>query len=124
MFWRRMTATAGWVGLVCGTLSAVVVAFLSQDAFGSASLGVLGLKGQGASFVAAGVAFVVDVVLSIVVSMVTEPKPASELKGLVYSETPRSDLVDADAASFGWYQRPVPLACVALVIVIVLNLIF
>ena len=36
MFWKRMTPTAGWTGLVSGTLSAVLVAFLSEDAFGSA----------------------------------------------------------------------------------------
>ncbi|MFT4084141.1 MAG: sodium:solute symporter family protein [Nocardioides sp.] len=121
MFWKRMTPTAGWVGLVCGTLSAVVVAFLSEDAFGSWSIGVLNLSGQGASFVAAGAAFVVDVVVSVLVSLGTTPKPAAELKGLVYSETPRSDLVDADAHSYPWYRRPVPLAGVALVIVIILN---
>ena len=124
MFWRRMTATAGWVGLVFGTLSAVTVAFLSKDGFGSLSTGTLNLSGQGMSFVAAGAAFVVDVVLSVVVSLVTRPKPAGELKGLVYSETPRSDLVDEDAASYPWYRRPVPLAGVALVMVVVLNVIF
>ena len=124
MFWKRMTATAGWVGLVCGTLSAVVVAFLSKDSFGSWSTGTLNLSGQGASFVAAGAAFVVDVVLSIIVSLATRPKPAKELVGLVYSETPRSSLVDADAAHYPWFRRPVPLAGVALVIVIVLNVLF
>ena len=40
MFWKRMTPTAGWMGLVAGTLSAVVVAFLTEDAFGSLSTGV------------------------------------------------------------------------------------
>ena len=35
MFWKRMTPTAGWMGLVAGTLSAVLVAYLSEDAFGS-----------------------------------------------------------------------------------------
>lgn len=49
MFWKRMTPTAGWAGLVAGTLSAVLVAFLSKDAFGTASLGVIPLEGQGAS---------------------------------------------------------------------------
>ena len=121
MFWKRMTATAGWVGLVAGTLSAVVVAFLSEDAFGKASLGVIGLSGQGASFVAASTAFVVDIVLSIVVSLATQPKPASELRGLVYSETPREDLVDPEEASHPWYQRTLPLAGIALVLVIILN---
>src|SRR6476660_10100134 len=76
MFWKRMTATAGWVGLVSGTLSAVAIAFLSEDAFGSASLGALPLSGQGAAFVAASTAFVVDIVVSVLVTMVTEPKPA------------------------------------------------
>jgi SSS family solute:Na+ symporter len=124
MFWKRMTPTAGWVGLVAGTLSAVAVAFLSEDAFGSASLGVIPLAGQGAAFLAASVAFVVDIVLSIAVSMVTAPKPASELKGLVYSETPREDLVDADEAGYPWYRRTVPLALIALVMVIALNFAF
>ena len=30
MFWKRMTSTAGWAGLVAGTLSAVAVFILSQ----------------------------------------------------------------------------------------------
>src|SRR4029079_16769751 len=32
MFWKRMTPTAGWTGLVAGTAAAVAVAFLSDDA--------------------------------------------------------------------------------------------
>jgi SSS family solute:Na+ symporter len=124
MFWKRMTATAGWVGLVAGTAAAVAVAFLSEDAFGSASTGVLPLSGQGASFVAAGAAFVVDVVLSIVVSLMTRPKPVEELRGLVYSETPREDLVDPEEASYPWYRRTLPLAGISLVLVIILNILF
>lgn len=124
MFWKRMTPTAGWLGLVSGTLAAIAVAFLSEDAFGSLSLGVIPLGGQGAAFVAAGAAFVVDIVLSIVVSLVTRPKPASELRGLVWSETPKEDLVDADEASYPWYRRTLPLAGVALVLVTILNFAF
>ena len=124
MFWKRMTATAGWVGLSSGTIAAVVVALLSEDAFGSLSTGVIPISGQGASFVAAGAAFVVDIVLSVVVSLVTKPKPASELKGLVYSETPKEDLVDPDEAALPWYRRTVPLAGVALAMVVVLNIAF
>ena len=75
MFWKRMTPAAGWIGLVSGTLSAVLVAFLSEDAFGSLSLGVIPLGGQGAAFVAASAAFIVDIVLSVGVSWVTKPKP-------------------------------------------------
>ncbi|GAB3058104.1 sodium:solute symporter family protein [Intrasporangium mesophilum] len=124
MFWKRMTPTAGWVGLVSGTLAAVLVAFLSKDAFGSLSRGVLPIEGQGAAFLAASAAFIVDVAVSVFVSFRTQPKPASELRGLVYSETPREDLIDPHEARAPWYQRTLPLAGVALAMVIVLNIAF
>jgi solute:Na+ symporter, SSS family len=124
MFWKRMTATAGWVGLVAGTLSAVLVAFLTEDAFGSWSTGAIPLAGQGAAFLAASTAFVVDIVLSVIVSLATKPKPAEELRGLVYSETPKEERTDPNEASYPWYRRTLPLAGVALAMVIVLNVIF
>nr|WP_228537203.1 sodium:solute symporter family protein [Nocardia sp. XZ_19_231] len=116
MMWKRMTPTAGWVGLVSGTLAAVFVFLLNET-------GVTNLSGQGASFVAAGAAFVVDIVVSVAVTAVTQPKPAAELVGLVYSETPKAMRTDADADSLPWYQRPVLLAGIALVLVIALNII-
>ncbi|MGY0539257.1 sodium:solute symporter family protein [Nocardioides sp. YJ-D4] len=124
MFWKRMTATAGWAGLVSGTLAAVGVGILADGTLGGLSVGVLPLSGQGASFVAAGVAFGVDIIVSVIVSLVTKPKPEGSLKGLVYSETPREDLVDPEDAGRPWWQRPVPLAGVALVMVTILNAIF
>jgi solute:Na+ symporter, SSS family len=122
MFWKRMTAAAGWIGLVLGTLAAVAVAFLSEDAFGSASTGVLHLSGQGASFVAAGAAFVVDIVASVLVTMVTRPRREEELRGLVYSLTPKEDFADEHADH--WWLAPTKLAGVSLVLVIILNVIF
>ncbi len=124
MFWKRMTATAGWAGLASGTLAAVLVGFLAEGTLGSLSIGVLPLSGQGAAFVAAGVAFAVDIVVSVAVSLVTTPKPAHELVGLVYSETPKEDLVDEAEASYPWYRRPLPLAGIAAVLTIILNLAF
>ena len=124
MFWKRMTATAGWAGLSAGILAAIGTGALTEGTLGPVSRGVIPLEGQGAAFLAASVAFVVDIVLSIVVSLFTEPKPASELKGLVYSETPKEDLVDAEEGSYPWYRRTIPLAVVALVMVIALNLAF
>jgi SSS family solute:Na+ symporter len=124
MFWKRMSATAGWVGLVSGTAAAVAVAFLSEDTFGSASLGVIPVGGQGAAFLAAGAAFVVDIAISVAVSLVTEARRSEDLKGLVWSETPREDLVDPEEASLPWYQRTMPLAGVALVLVVILNIAF
>jgi SSS family solute:Na+ symporter len=107
---------------VSGTLAAVLVAFLSEDAFGSASTGVLHIGGQGASFVAAGAAFVVDVVVSVLVTMVTRPRRESELRGLVYSLTPKDDLRDEHADH--WWLAPTKLAGVSLVMVVILNIIF
>jgi solute:Na+ symporter, SSS family len=124
MFWKRMTPTAGWTGLVSGTLGAVLVAVLSEDSLGGLSVGVLPISGQGASFAAAGAAFVVDIVVSVVVSMVTAPKPAEELAGLVYSETPREQRTDPEAHRLPWYQSPTKLAGISLVLVIALNIVF
>ncbi|WP_329055738.1 sodium:solute symporter family protein [Amycolatopsis sp. NBC_01488] len=118
MFWKRMTPHAGWSGLVLGTASAITIWALSQK-------GVLGLHGQGTSFVAAGVAFVVDIVVSVVVSLATKPKPDEELVGLVYSLTPKETRQhDVTGENAGWYRRPGLLAGIVLVLTIALNAIF
>jgi SSS family solute:Na+ symporter len=117
MFWKRMTPTAGWAGLVSGTLAAITV-------FVSVETGALDLPGQGGAFVAAGAAFVVDIVVSVVVSQVTAPKPVSELAGLVYSETPKEVRTDPEAHLLPWFRSPTKLAGISLVMVIVLNVIF
>jgi SSS family solute:Na+ symporter len=117
MFWKRMTATAGWAGLVAGTLSAIGVFVLSE-------VGVIDLPGQGMPFVSATAAFIVDIVVSVVVSIVTTPKPAAELAGFVYSETPVQIFADPESDGKAWYMKPVPLAGVMLALTIVLNIIF
>ncbi|HEV3356666.1 MAG TPA: sodium:solute symporter family protein [Pseudonocardiaceae bacterium] len=118
MFWKRMTPAAGWVGLVLGTLSAFTIDRL-------VAYGVIPLSGQGPSFVAAIVAFVVDIVASVIVTMFTQPRPAAELTGLVWSLTPRDELrkaeVGADAA---WYRKPMLLGGVVLLLALVLNIVF
>jgi solute:Na+ symporter, SSS family len=117
MFWRRMTATAGWVGLVAGTLSAVFVFILSK-------VGMIDLPGQGTPFLAATVAFLVDIIVSVLVSTVTAPKPPEQLVGFVYSETKVPIFSDPEDAGKPWYLRPIPLAAVMLVLVIILNAVF
>ncbi len=124
MFWKRMTAAAGWTGLVSGTAGAIVVGVLSQDALGPMSVGVIGLSGQGASFVAAGVAFGVDILVSVLVTLGTRPREESELRGLVWSLTPKADFHDADEGTPVWYQQPTKLAGVGAVLVVILNVIF
>jgi solute:Na+ symporter, SSS family len=117
MFWKRMTPTAGWVGLVAGTLSAIVVFILSK-------VGVVDLPGQGMPFLAATAAFIVDIIVSVVVSMVTTPKPDAELAGFVYSETDVDIFRDADEAGKPWFQRAIPLGAVMLVLAIGFNIVF
>jgi SSS family solute:Na+ symporter len=124
MFWKKMTPAAGWIGLVSGTLAAVLIGVLSKDALGDLSIGAISLKSQGAAFAAAGAAFIVDVLVSVVVTMVTTPKPESELRGLVWSMTPKADFHDENEGVLAWYQQPTKLAGVALVMVIILNIIF
>jgi solute:Na+ symporter, SSS family len=87
-------------------------------------VGVINLPGQGMPFVAASAAFVVDIAVSVAVTMVTTPKPATELVGLVYSETPREAFHDPESAGKPWFYQPVPLASVMLALTIILNIIF
>ncbi len=124
MFWKRMTAAAGWTGLLAGTGAAILVAIMSEDALGPVSQGWVGLSGQGASFAAAGAAFVVDIVVSVVVTQFTRPREEAELRGLVYSLTPKESLTDPDEEHLSWYQSPTKLAGIGLVIVVVLNILF
>jgi SSS family solute:Na+ symporter len=86
--------------------------------------GVIDLPGQGVPFVAASAAFVVDMIVSVAVTMVTTPKPVAELAGLVYSETPKEIFRDPDSAGKAWFYKPIPLAAVALALAVVLNIVF
>lgn len=122
MFWKRMTPTAGWVGLVFGTLAAVIYWYVAT--FTDAAAGFFNLPGQGTAFVAASIAFVVDIVFSIIVSLFTTPKPDHELVGFVKSVTPKENLTDVNEAALPWYQRTVPLGILCLAMVLVLNIVF
>jgi len=117
MFWKRATPHAGWIGLIGGTLGALAVNILIWTKH-------LVMPGQGGAFLAAGVAFTVDVVITVLVSLATEPKPDSELKGFVYALTPKSERTDPHLHELPWYRRPIPLGIIAGVMVIALNSIF
>jgi solute:Na+ symporter, SSS family len=118
MFWKRTTPLAGGVGLIVGTASALTVDILNRYE-------VIHLAGQGVSFVAASVAFIMDIAVSVLVTLVTTPKPDSELVGLVWSLTPKSARTHSDIGeNAGWYRKPVVLGAGVLVLAAVLNIIF
>jgi len=117
MFWKRATNHGGWAGLTAGTLAALAVNILNWNH-------IVSFPGQGAAFLAAGIAFAVDVVVTVAVSLVTAPRPDSQLKGFVYSLTPASERRDPAAGELAWFRRPVPLALLSGGLVILLNLVF
>ncbi|WP_086819274.1 sodium:solute symporter family protein [Allokutzneria sp. NRRL B-24872] len=118
MFWKRMTPAAGWIGLVAGTAAAITVDRL-------AAAEVLQLTGQGPAFIGAGAAFVVDILVSVAVSLVTKPKPDRELVGLVYSLTPKEDRAHSvTGEDAGWYRSPAVLGGGVLALTFVLSLLF
>jgi SSS family solute:Na+ symporter len=114
MFWRRTTPWGGFVGLVVGTLVSITLWFTEQFMH-LYSLG----SSEGSSMWRALIAWAVCFVVTIVVSLFTRPKPETELKGLVYSLTPKAEVKETV-----WYKRPLVLAIIALVILVVFNILF
>ncbi len=127
MFWKRATGHGAFVGLVTGTLAAAVQHGLSLPAGARVGIkgGYLGVlttfpSELAQTFWTAIVAWVACFVVTIVVSLATQPRPAEQLHGLVYGLTP----IPADQGGGAWYERPVTLALVALVCALVLNVVF
>jgi SSS family solute:Na+ symporter len=116
MFWRRMTPWAGFWGLVAGTLGAAAAHF--AHAWEIINLG----SDQAAAFWGAIVALVADALVTVIVTLVTAPKPVDELQGLVYGMANVAE--EAPASERAWYRRPLPLGLGALGLTVVLNLLF
>jgi SSS family solute:Na+ symporter len=127
MFWKRATGHGAFVGLVSGTLAAAVHHGLTLPAGAP-----VGFKGgfigavlhtypseMAQNFWTAIFAWTTCFVVTMLVSMVTAPRPEAELKGLVYSLTPRPR-----DEGVPLYRQPGPLAVVVLLATIVLNIIF
>lgn len=73
---------------------------------------------------AAGIAFVMDILVSVIVTSFTQPKPDAELVGFVKSVTPKDHFQDDSEENQPWYRRTVPLGIVCLVLVVALNVVF
>jgi SSS family solute:Na+ symporter len=126
MFWRRTTADGAFVGLLAGTIGAAVHHGLTLPAGAVAGIkgGYLGVlhvfpSELAQTFWTAIVAWVTCFAVTILVSLVTTPRPVDELVGLVHSLTPRP----SDGA-LPLIQRPWVLAVVVLWLTVVLNFVF
>ncbi len=118
MFWKRMTAWAGFWSLLTGTLGALATWILYKA-------DVLTFETDlQETFWGSGVAFVVGVTVALVVTMMTTPKPDDDLQGLVRG-VGATDLSAGELVGDStWYRNPVLLGMVALALAIVLYIPF
>ena len=127
MFWKRATGHGAFFGLLGGTVCAAVFHGLSMP-----SGATPGLKGawiapdfvfrseMGQNFYVAIVAWSACFILTVLISLVTRPnKSDAELRGLVYSLTPRPRETEDR-----WYRKPVVVGSLVLAVTLLLNLVF
>jgi SSS family solute:Na+ symporter len=126
MFWKRTTGHAAFTGLLSGTAAAFLHHGLTIPV--DATPGIHGgwiatlhryPSDMAQNFWTAIFAFSVNLVVTIVVSLITRPREDQELVGLVYSLTPRPV-----ENHLNWYQKPSTLAYGVLAMLIILNLVF
>ncbi|MEU5961569.1 sodium:solute symporter family protein [Micromonospora parva] len=107
MFWKRMTALAGFWSLLLGTLVSLSLYLLYKG-------GVVDFNSDlEESFWGAGLAFVTAVVVAAIITPLTSPKRDEELRGLVYGMGGvdlKGDVLAGDAV---WYRSPVLLGLIA-----------
>ena len=119
MFWKRATAWGGFWSLIAGTAAAYttnrLAAYHVIFHFGSA---------LSSSFWQAIMAFIVDAVVMILVSLVTRPKPVEELRGLVWGLTRDEPETETDPRDKLWWRSPWLLGGTTIAVVIALNIIF
>jgi SSS family solute:Na+ symporter len=127
MFWRRTTGHGAFWGLLMGTAAAAVHHGLTIPAGNAAGIhgGWIAIVhvypvDMAQNFWTAIYAFVVCFSLTLIISVATPRlKTDEDLKGLVYSLTPK--IKDRDLA---WYKQPAILGVIVLLATVVLNIIF
>lgn len=121
MFWKRTTGHGAFWGLISGTLAAALTHGLTVAEGKGGWLGQLHhfYSGTSQAFTIAWISFTVCLIITVLVSLVTEPKPETDLRGLVYSLTPRQ----RDRSKI-WYRNPLWLGILVLAATITLNIVF
>jgi len=121
MMWKRVTKAAGFWGLLAGTLTSIGI--FSAMKFDHRWVGVFALsphaQGLAQDMYQSLWSCVTCVVVTLLVTLVTKPRPDAELKGLVYSLTEV-----AHEERVGILQRPIFWGGVALAALVVLQIIF
>jgi SSS family solute:Na+ symporter len=104
MIWRRATPKAGFWGLLAGTVSSIAMYALVKA--NPAYLAVIALspnaKDMAENLYRALWSWIICVLVTVIVSLFTTPKPVEELTGLVYGYTKLPD-----DGGLPLYQRPV-----------------
>ena len=126
MFWSRTTGTGAFVGLISGTAASALFhsCTISQGNLPGVKGGYLHVfqvlpSDMAQNFWLASFAFIVCFLVTVVVSLATSrTKSDEELKGLVYSLTPKQQVDQA------WYARPGFIGIVLLIACAILNWIF
>ena len=126
MFWRRSTGHGAFWGLLAGTIGAAVHHGLTLPAGAVAGIkgGYLGHlhtypSDMAQTFWTAITAWTTCMVVTIVISLLTRPRPDEELRGLVYALTPRQ--VDSEHS---FWRRPFTLGVIVLIMTLALNFVF
>ena len=121
MLWKRATPAGGWAGLLAGTLSSVgmyVWVKIDPNAVRYVALS-MDAQDQAQNMFRALWCCLICVIVTVVVSYLTEPKPDSELKDLVYGLTaiPKTEHVSM-------FRSPIFWAAVVAVAFVILQIIF
>ena len=127
MFWKRSTGHGAFFGLIAGTAAAAVHHGLtlpvgSMPGIRGGWIAVVHLypSQMAQNFWTAIYAFGVCLLVTVAVSLVTRPRSEAELKGLVYSLTPRLRAPQGEP----WCARPTVLGVCILAGALILNFIF
>jgi SSS family solute:Na+ symporter len=121
MLWKRATPTGGWTGLLAGTLSSVgMYAWVKVDPEAVRYVALsMDAQDQAQNMFRALWCCLLCIVVTVVVSYLTKPKPDSELKDVVYGLTPIPKTEHANI-----FHSPVFWATVVAVIFVILQIIF
>src|SRR5437868_314883 len=121
MMWKRVSKAAGFWGLLAGTLTSIGI--FSAMKFDHRWVGVFALsphaQGLAQDMYQSLWSCTTCVVVTLLVTMVTKPRPDGELKGLVYSLTEV-----AHEERVGLWQRPVFWGGAALAVLLLLQIVF